>query len=248
MNSESISDAFSPLKSLKGIKDSFGKEKTISKNMPQNEFKTKLRFEPSGLSTAILKKYLLIRLSEMEPETLLNCEPPSQYSKDPDNLTDYQVLKDLCLMSVKDWKLRLAENHDDVECLYLSDDSVSTDSKYFYDRWRIIQEEVGNHEKQMSFFRLVSEIVGNLNNRNFVDISMDGEAQTVPTVDHPTLQSKSLEAMSPLIPMKALELNIPTELVRTNSDELLMESCFDAEDDETTIPGGDVEVNLFDTV
>jgi len=157
-----------------------GINQKLKQTMPvPPEFKTKLKFDPSKLSTAILKQYLLDILRATEPDQLLAGDPPAPYTKDPDNLTNYKVLKELGLMSVKEWKMRLEKSNNDVEQLYLEDDMVSQDSRYYYESWKTIQEEVGNHEKQMSFFRLVSEIVRNLGNRNFVEITDEGESRTL---------------------------------------------------------------------
>ncbi len=139
-------------------------------NPKQKEFKTKLRFDPSKLSTGILKRYLKDILNGMDVDDLLSGNPPEEYMNDPDNLTNYKVLKELGMMSVTEWKKILEVNMDNVEHLYLQDDMMLQDSRYYYESWKIIQEEVGSHEKQMSFFRLISEIVRDLSSRNVVEI------------------------------------------------------------------------------
>jgi hypothetical protein len=142
----------------------------------EKEFKTKLRFNPNRFSTAILKRYLVELLDSMDLEELLQGDAPAEYMKDADNRTNYKVLKELGIMSVKEWKERLGKNNGNVECLYLHDDMMLHDSKEFYECWKIIQDEVGNHEKQMSFFRLVSEIVSDLSERNVVELTLlEGE-------------------------------------------------------------------------
>lgn len=174
---------------FKGIGQTFKDNKSLS--MPSApEFKTKLKFDPSKLSTVILKRYLFDLLNNTEPEQLLSGDVPPQYTKDPDNMTDYRVLKELGLMSVKEWKSKLENNDNDVEQLYLDDDVMAQDSRYYYEKWKTIQEEVGNHEKQMSFFRLVSEIVINLSNRNYVEIDHDGEQHTLTTAEQQSIQQQ----------------------------------------------------------
>jgi len=168
-----------PLNNLIRQYVSFKRINRSSANTMPPDFKTKLKFDPGKLSSSILKKYLFNLLDGTEAETLLSVEPPAQYTKDPDNLTNYRVLRELGLMSVKEWKERLKEHEGDVEHLYLEDDMVAQDSRCYYESWKIIQEEVGNHEKQMSFFRLVAEIVSNLANRSFVEIDHDGEQRTL---------------------------------------------------------------------
>ena len=169
-----------------------------STNMPsKEEFKTKLRFDPSRLSTALLKQYLLDYFNGRETNQLLQLlasdEIPLPYGKDPDNLTNYRVLKELGLMSVKKWKNRLEESGNDVEQLYLDDDMVSQDARYFYDAYKVVQEEIGNHEIQMSFFRIISEIVSNLANRNYVEIDADGDAKTIPLAEQFKQETPSAE-------------------------------------------------------
>jgi len=182
LNSSPVIQGYLP---FKGISNTFRENKDKMPNGP--EFKTKLKFDPSKLSTAILKKYLYDILHNTEPEQLLSGDVPPQYTKDPDNMTDYRVLKELGLMSVKEWKGKLESSGNDVEQLYLHDDVMALDSRYYYEKWKTVQEEVGNHEKQMSFFRLVSEIVSNLGNRNFVEIDQDGEQHTLTSAEQDSM-------------------------------------------------------------
>lgn len=135
-----------------------------------DEFKTKLRFDPSRLSSGILKKYLIDHLDKTEIEELFSGAAPEQYSKNPDHLSNYKVLKDLSYMSVKSWKDNLKKTGE-IEDLYLNNDMMIKDSKYYYENWKIIQNEVGNHEKHISFFGPVSEIVRELSSRNYIDLS-----------------------------------------------------------------------------
>jgi hypothetical protein len=177
-----------------------GLKQTLKEKMPTApEFKTKLKFDPSKLSTTILKQYLLDILHATEPDQLLAVDPPQQYSKDPDNLTNYRVLKELGLMSVKEWKMRLEKNSNDVEQLYSDDDMVAQDSQYYYESWKIIQEEVGNHEKQMSFFRLVSEIVRNLANRNYVEVDYVGDGTNPTPIADKEIEMKPMTVVVPKI-------------------------------------------------
>lgn len=160
---------FSPLKN-------FTKRLTTNRMAPQQkEFKTKLKFDPSKLSTGILKKYLKNLLNDVTVDELLSGDAPEEYTKDPDNLTNYNVLKELGTISVTDWKNNLDANSDNIEELYLEDDMMLQDSRYYYECWKVIQEEIGNHEKQMGFFRLVSEIVRDLSSRNLVELTYEDQ-------------------------------------------------------------------------
>jgi hypothetical protein len=161
---------------MKNLRDRF--LSTAPPMHKQTEFHTKLKFDPSNLSTPLLKRYLADLFNLTDAEQLLPAKPPEQYTKDPDNLTNYQVLRELSLISIKEWKRRL--DHDgDVQALYLNEETVSQDSRYFYEKWKIIQNEVGNHDKQMSFFRLVSEIVSDLSSRNYIEIDSNGIIRTL---------------------------------------------------------------------
>ena len=246
---------------LKGLQRSLTTTNSTSSTMPtQADFKTKLRFEPSKLSTGILKKYLLDLLNETEAETLLSCEPPSQYTKDPNNFTDYRVLKEMGLMAIRDWKNRLTKDKGDVECLYLTDDMVAMDARCFYESWKVIQEEVGNHEKQMSFFRLVSEIVADLSNRNYVDISLEGDQCTLPmnSMEVPKETTTAPIPTPPPSPTNILQQPIlqpvpckkETPALSTPKDslnEIVMNDCFPDSDDENEASGDGVIEEVLET-
>ena len=73
------------------------------------------------------------------------------------------------------WRDTLKKNQGNVEMLYLHDDVMLQDSKEQYESWKIIQEEIGGFEKQLCYFRLVSEIVADLSSRNVVELSIDGK-------------------------------------------------------------------------
>jgi hypothetical protein len=215
--------------------------------MPQQpEFKTRLRFDPSRLSICILKRYLLDLLNDTEPDVLLSGDPPSQYTKDPDNLTDYRVLREMGLMAIKDWKTRLDVNKGDVDCLYLDDDMVATDARCFYESWKVIQEEVGNHEKQMSFFRLVSEIVANLSDRNYVDVNMEGEQRTIP-FNH--MEPRTMvPIMAALEPEKIDRDKVPGMKIERVVEEIKpreteIDASFEGNNDEDTV-SEDVEPEI----
>ena len=162
-NKESFSTNMSQGESFNVLKDLI-----IGKST--NEFKTKLRFNPSKFSTDILKKYLVDLLQNVEAD-LLSGDIPESYSQDPNTATNYKVLKDLCNISLNEWKDKLVENNNKVEKFYLECDSMQQDSKEYYDNWKIIQNEIGGYEKQMGFFRLISEIVNELSSRSFVEVS-----------------------------------------------------------------------------
>lgn len=138
------------------------------------DFKTKLRFEPSKLSTSILKRYLIQVIDDISPIELFELETPSEYLNDPDDVTNYVTLKDLALMSVTDWVAEIDHNQD-IENLYLNNDTMLKDSQYYYECYKIIQNEISGHAPQMSFFRIVSEIVKDLSSRSLVEISNDGK-------------------------------------------------------------------------
>ena len=141
-----------------------------------DEFRTRLTFDPSKLSTSTLKSYLRDNvLMRFDPKSTFSGEPPEQYLKDPMTLTNYNAIRDLSMKSTMEWKNKLERDPLNVENLYLNDDTIVKDSQYYYECWKTIHNEVGNHEKEMSFFRLVSEIVQDLSNRNVVEISCDGD-------------------------------------------------------------------------
>lgn len=220
------SDRFSTINlySFKGLRQ------TIKENMPHPpEFKTKLKFDPSKLSTNILKQYLVDLLNATDPEQLLSGEPPAPYTKDADNLTNYRVLKELGLMSVKQWKASLSQLNE-VEQLYLDEDTVSQDSRCYYESWKIIHDEVGNHEKQMSFFRLVSEIVRNLANRNFVEIDTDGKCHTMNTN----------EMKMSITRQRQPEIMQQEKMITTIKDANLSPN--------PSIPGGSATINLLNNI
>lgn len=165
-------ERFYPFKGILSVSTT-KKSKTMPSQHP--EFKTRLRFNPNKFSTGILKRYLFDLLDAVSVDDLLSVEAPLEYTKDPNNRTNYKVLKDLGMMSVREWKETLEKNDGNVETLYLHDDMMLQDSREYYECWKIIEDEVGGHEKQMSFFRLVSEIVSDLSSRNIVELSIDGK-------------------------------------------------------------------------
>lgn len=142
--------------------------------MLKSEFKSKLRFEPYKLSTYLLKKYLVNILNAANVDELFDLKVPELYVKCPDSTTDYKVLIEMGKMALTNWKSALEANPDNIESLYIDDDMMVQDSTCFYQSWKIIHEEVSNHEKQMSFFRLVSEMVKDLSSRSIIEISYDG--------------------------------------------------------------------------
>ena len=134
------------------------------------ELKTKLKFEPSRLSSTILKKYLTMMIKQVTTELITKLiNIPHVYNDNPDTISNFKALKELCEMSIFDWK-KIFQDTNSIENLYIHDDMVVQDSKYYYDSWKIIQDEVGNYEEQMNFFRLLSDIVAELNSRSFVEV------------------------------------------------------------------------------
>ncbi|RKO92015.1 hypothetical protein BDK51DRAFT_28202 [Blyttiomyces helicus] len=168
---------------------------------PRASFKTKLSFDPSKLSTLILKRYLFDMLKKADVDKMLSeSNIPSQYVDSPDNLTNYKVLVQMSRMSLIQWKQSLEQANDDVEKLYLSSDTIEQDSTYFYKHWKIIQDEVSGHEEVMSFFRIISEIIKNLSSRNIVQVSNDGVCTIMQTeVDQNWKEQDIFESSKPQI-------------------------------------------------
>lgn len=141
-----------------------------------SEFKTKLTFEPRRLSSKLLKKFLgdILRAVKIEDIAAGSTSVPEPYQCDADHSSNYRVLKEMGEISVRDWK-HVVEQSDDVDTLYtVEDDNIVQDSRYYYETWRVIHNEVGGHEKLMNFFKFVSTIVGELSSRAMVELSIDG--------------------------------------------------------------------------
>lgn len=140
------------------------------------KFESRLPFNPSKLSTGILKRYLNELLQNIDVDKMLAAtEIPEKYVQNPIWATNFKVTRDLAIMSVNEWKQRL-QKENNVESLYLDDDDemMQRDSAYYFECFKTVQDEVGSFEKQMEFFRLVSEIVRDLSSRAFVEISYEG--------------------------------------------------------------------------
>jgi len=185
----------SSLHSLNSSLHSFNVLKHMMSKTTSDEFKTKLRFNPEKFSTEILKRYLINLLESVSIDELLNSDIPKPYTKDPNNITNYQVMKELGIISLKNWKQRLNENMNSIENLYLNDDMVLQDSKEYYECWRIIQNEIGGFEKQMGFFRLVFEIISELSSRSIVELSYDKNNDNVIINNNYEVPSKYLGEM-----------------------------------------------------
>ena len=157
--------------------------------------KTKLKFDPSKLSTNILKKYLTnmfdsqneiteyentrvllgSHLMENIIEKLSNLDEfvTDNYINNPIDTTNYKILIQLSLMSLKEWKQIITQNN--IEYLYINDDSILQDSKYYFNSWKIVDDEVGSHDSIMNFYRILSDIISELSKRCVVELSLDGQ-------------------------------------------------------------------------
>lgn len=133
--------------------------------------KFNLNFDASKLSINILKRYLKRILLDINPDDFVDYKIPDQYLDNPDYNTSYKVIQEMSIMSLKEWKENLEKVDDDISKFYLeTSNDVEKDSKYYYDSFRLIQHQVGNHDSQFEFYKLFYEIIHELISRNFVDV------------------------------------------------------------------------------
>lgn len=133
--------------------------------------KYNLNFDASKLSISILKKYLKHILTNLNIDDFTKYTMPEQYVQNPDYNTSYKVIQEMSIMSLKEWKKNLEETNYDIDKFYLDSSSdMEKDSKYYYDSFRVIQNQIGNHEVQFEFYKFFYEIIHELISRNFIDV------------------------------------------------------------------------------
>jgi hypothetical protein len=130
--------------------------------------KFNLKFDASKLSINILKRYLKRILSDINPDDFVDYKIPDQYLDNPDYNTSYKAIQEMSVMSLKEWKLDLEKANNDISKICLDD--IEKDSKYYYESFRLIQHQVGNHDSQFEFYKFFYEIIHELISRNFIDV------------------------------------------------------------------------------
>lgn len=185
--------------------------------------KTKLKFDSSKVSSGILKRYLLNVLKSFDISCLTQ-DAPEQYMKDSESHTTYKVLCDLALMSVTDWKNFIKNNEENLENLFLQDDQIVTDSKYYYNSFQIVQEEVFSHETQVYFFKFVSEIVAELSSRSVVDIDITGNQKSLETDHFSISRNYSLKSQQD---QSVIDFNQKTQMEKYDETESNNYNLFD---------------------
>ena len=138
----------------------------------------KLAFEPSKLSLGLLQEYLKNILEDISLDSFKidskSLRIPNKYLDNPLDASNYKVLLDLSFMSIKNWKKQLQETNT-VDFLFTQENaSIENDAKYYYESFQIIEQTIGDHHVQFSFFRLLYEIIHELSSRNYTEIDDSG--------------------------------------------------------------------------